>query len=200
LAKFDPRSFDSDIYVREVKGLGRGQGFEEVGRRSALNDHSVISKVKPRLLELVELLLSRGLLTREEVSARLGLPTPSEEESPAQLSTQLQSAQGDLEDLEEDVENVAYDLADAAGVYLDENDTPTEKLQAARNATKDELQASLESMEGAAAEIFRIIDVQDDVEDEDAQEKLQRALKLLREDYRATEESEEDGGDYEIES
>jgi hypothetical protein len=98
----------------------------------------------------------------------------------------LQSAQRNLEDLEDDVENVAYDLADAAGVYLDENGTPTEKLQAARNAIKGEFQASLEAIEGAATEIFGIIGVQDDMEEEDAQKKLQRALNLLRELYSVT--------------
>lgn len=187
MGNFDPASFDQDIYFREVRGLGQGKGFAEVGRRSALHDPLVISKVKPRLLQLVKLLLSKGLLTWQEVGATVGPLPPSEEEDSARLHAGTQTLRAELEELKSDVEQIAYDLGVAGGFGLADGLTPVEMLQSASSGIGQEFQAAQEALEEAAAEIFRIMDVQDKMGDQDPQEKLQTALGLLRNDYAAAE-------------
>lgn len=187
LDHFDPGSFDQDIYVRVVRGLGQGQGFQEMGRRSALYDVSVISKVKPRLLQLVRLLYSRGMLTRQEVEATIG-PTPSAEgEDQARLRAERQTLQVELERLESAVEEEAYDLGNTAGFGLAEGLTPIQKLDSAVSGIKEEFQASRQAMEQCATEIFNIMDVQVETGDMDPQERLESAIALLRGDYAAAE-------------
>jgi multidrug resistance efflux pump len=100
----------------------------------------------------------------------------------------MQTLQAELEELKSDIEQVAYDLGEAGGFGLADGLTPVEKLQSASSGIREEFQAAQEALEEAAAEIFRIIDVQDDTEDEDPQERLQRALRLLRNDYAAAED------------
>ena len=187
MGNFDPASFDQDIYVREVRGLGQGKGFVEVGRRSALYDPLVVSKVKPRLLQLVKLLLSKGLLTWQEVGTTVGPLPSSEGEDSARLRAGTQTLQAELEELKSDVEQIAYDLGVAGGFGLADGLTPVEMLQSASSGIGQEFQAAQEALEEAAAEIFRIMDVQDKMGDQDPQEKLQTALGLLRNDYAAAE-------------
>lgn len=113
LANFDPRGFDNDIYVKRLKGLGRGQAFEELGRSSALNDSYVISKLKPRLLKLVKLLYSHGLLTSEEIAASVSpLPTAGSGETAA-LREKVEKQEGILNMYRSKVTEIADDLADA---------------------------------------------------------------------------------------
>lgn len=73
LNRFDPTELDLEIYVQNVRGLGRGRGFEVVDRRSALGEQSIIEPVKDRLLDLAFMLYEGGLLHREEVAQRFGL-------------------------------------------------------------------------------------------------------------------------------
>lgn len=186
MGNFDPASFDQDIYVRVVRGLGQGNGFAEVGRRSALYDPLVISKVKPRLLQLVKLLFSKGLLTWQEVRTTVGPLPPSEGEDSTRLRAGMKT-QVELEELKSYIEQVAYDLGEAGGFGLADGLTPVEELQSASSGIREELQAAQEALEEAAAEIFRIMDVQDETGDQDPQEKLQTALRLLRDDYAAAE-------------
>lgn len=43
MGNFDPASFDQDIYVRVVRGLGQGNGFAEVGGGLSVGVDTVIS-------------------------------------------------------------------------------------------------------------------------------------------------------------
>ena len=48
IRQFDPSDFDEDILVVQVRGLGRGRGFEVVDRYSILEGGS-----HPELLDLI---------------------------------------------------------------------------------------------------------------------------------------------------
>ena len=44
----------------------------ELGRHSVLHDSLVISRIRPRLLDLVDLMVTSGNLRNEDLAARLG--------------------------------------------------------------------------------------------------------------------------------
>lgn len=103
------------------------------------------------------------------------------------LRAGMQTLQAEPEELKSDIEQVAYDLGEAGGFGLADGLTPVEKLQSASSGIREEFQAAQEALEETAAEIFSIMDVQDEMGDQDPQEKLQTALRLLRNDYLAVE-------------
>ena len=189
---FDPADFDDDIYVKQMKGMGRGKGFIEVWRGSALDDQIVVSKVKSRLLELVRILNSHGLLTSQEVCSVVALPSPADSEEVRRLKEKGAEQEELLGNYRSNVNKISRVLAEAAGVEIDEG-TYIGNLEAAANAIKDELSSSRATVEEAAGKILEIIDVQDDSVDEDPQKKLERAIDLLREDYGAVEAASEEG-------
>lgn len=73
--KYDPETFDMDIYVQDFKGLGRGKGFVSLGKRSILHDRAAVLPVKRRLLELLRLLDDEGHVSEEEIGKTFGMPT-----------------------------------------------------------------------------------------------------------------------------
>jgi hypothetical protein len=46
LREYDPAHYDLDVYVQDMRGLGRGKGFARENRRSALNDPEVMLPIK----------------------------------------------------------------------------------------------------------------------------------------------------------
>ncbi len=116
--------------VVEMKGLGRGYGFEVTGRRSALDDNSIIRPIKQRLLGLLTLLKTRNMISDEEVRNALGL-----EEAQRGENDESEDELGTEEEVEEEVEEESasnYDngvsirksinrLIDDVGDAMDEN-------------------------------------------------------------------------------
>jgi hypothetical protein len=117
LRRFDPRSFDDDIYVKNLRGLGRGRGFEEVDRHSLLTDHVTMRMIVERILRLVSLLASRGVITEAEILSRLNIPTVDEHivhQLRARLTvaeTTLRSLRHDNTSLCDDKENLVSRVA-----------------------------------------------------------------------------------------
>lgn len=72
LRTFNPQSLDVDIYIQEVKGLGRGRGFKVVDRTSALDIMSITQPIKNRLIDLVVMMSENDLLSKEEISEMFG--------------------------------------------------------------------------------------------------------------------------------
>jgi hypothetical protein len=96
LNNFDPSSFDLDIYVRKVKGLGRGRGFTIDSEVSALGDPSIVDPIKERILELAKMLHDNDKISDNDLAEHFGL-VPKES---------LQSLISDIEQaLEEDSED-----------------------------------------------------------------------------------------------
>lgn len=71
--RFDPGSLELDMMVRNLRGKGRGRGFVDMGTRSILGDNETVKRTKARLLDLVQLLYDRKLLSEEELTERFGL-------------------------------------------------------------------------------------------------------------------------------
>jgi len=69
-----------------MKGLGRGHGFEVVSVTSALDNPEVIDLIKDRLLDLLDLFLSEGIVSAEEISERLGVDQNVQEQSDSGLT------------------------------------------------------------------------------------------------------------------
>lgn len=59
---FKPEYLDLDIYEVEVRGLGRGKGFETSERYSILGDEEVTPKIVTRVEVLYHFFIERGLL------------------------------------------------------------------------------------------------------------------------------------------
>jgi hypothetical protein len=139
LRTFDPQSLDLDVYVQDVKGLGRGRGFKVVGRVSALDKPSVTGPIKGRLLDLSLMLYKKGLLSEEEVAGRFGLVMSKDYEALKKERDALQvdlekgkgrlkeaegalaEAKGDLEETNEDFSNKMDELTDLIAEALEED-------------------------------------------------------------------------------
>jgi len=66
---FDPRFFEHDIYAVEVRGLGRGRGFEVVGRYSVLDDLSITGLIADRCHRILNMIEGDGGLPAGEANA-----------------------------------------------------------------------------------------------------------------------------------
>jgi hypothetical protein len=55
LRYFDPSRNELDIFVVDVRGLGRGKGVEVIGRTSVLND-SIVLPIRDRCIELIRII------------------------------------------------------------------------------------------------------------------------------------------------
>ena len=65
---FDPSDYALDIYVYDVRGLGRGRGFDRGPQRSILGDDEITPIIKDRVLDIVQMLIDNSCLTSEELS------------------------------------------------------------------------------------------------------------------------------------
>ena len=70
---FEPNGFGHDAYTQDVRGLGKGKGFETSGRGSILGKNDVTEKIADRCLDLLSLFMDNDILSEEEVRKRLGL-------------------------------------------------------------------------------------------------------------------------------
>ena len=69
LEYFDPRHFEDDIYAVEVRGLGRGRGFEVVSRESVLDDDRITGLIADRCHRILGLIEGEGGLPTGEVDS-----------------------------------------------------------------------------------------------------------------------------------
>ena len=115
LKHFDPQSLDLTIYVQDVKGLGRGRGFEVVGKRPVSNSSPAVRSIKLRLLDLALMLYEDGLLSGEEVASKLDLP----QEDQYVLKEEYAAVQANLEETGEQLDEVKDELEEAKGEIMD---------------------------------------------------------------------------------
>jgi len=113
LRTFNPGSLDLDIYVQDVKGLGRGRGFKVVGKSSALNKPSITQPIKSRVLDLSLMLYERRLLSQEEIIGRFKLSPPEDlEEERDALRADLSDTEYQLKQVEEERDILRTDLSE----------------------------------------------------------------------------------------
>lgn len=72
LRLFNPQALDQDIYIQNVKGLGRARGFKVINRESALGIDSVVQPIKNRLIDLVVMMNENDLFSKDEISEMFG--------------------------------------------------------------------------------------------------------------------------------
>ncbi len=79
LYNYAPESFEDDILVQTVEGLGRGRGFQSVEARSifdmtdSIMIERVLEKMCNRALEILQIMLDNDVISREELIERLRL-------------------------------------------------------------------------------------------------------------------------------
>ena len=150
MANLDPGNFDLDIYAQDIRGLGKGKGFATTNRGSILHSAEVRSKIAPRLLDLVQLLVNEGIVSREAVREIAGLP---EEESVEAEADEKQAIRENEEERESQILDIINGLAEALGDDPDsyeaegESDELIEKLRYFADRIKDEYSALKEGGE-----------------------------------------------------
>jgi hypothetical protein len=75
LRTFDPSDFGDDIVVRNVRGLGRGRGFEVTDEHSIIDDEEITRLIVARALRIVAMIRRRGHITPEEILNALDIET-----------------------------------------------------------------------------------------------------------------------------
>lgn len=122
--RFDPGSLDLDIMVRSLRGKGRGRGFIDMGTKSILGDNETVKRVKVRLLDLVQLLYNRELLSEEELTERFGLSQKEtgeedetwEDEGDGESSEDvIQALHEEIEVLEEGIKEAIVEIEEELG-------------------------------------------------------------------------------------
>src|SRR5207248_1550335 len=76
LRYFDPEKFVLNIVVQNVRGLGRGRGFRVESRTPIIQGQEykqVREKIAARILELLELLVRTGTISRKQVALLLAM-------------------------------------------------------------------------------------------------------------------------------
>jgi hypothetical protein len=99
LSKFNPESLDLDLRVVSFRGLGRGKGFEKQDEHSILDDDEYSPVVAGRVLELCRMFIESDVLSREEVSEKLGLMTDSSAISNQEHLEEIKHLKGELDSL-----------------------------------------------------------------------------------------------------
>lgn len=66
---FDPRLFEDDIFGVEVRGLGRGKGFEVTERYSLLGDQRITGLIEDRCHRILHLINEKDYIPSQELDA-----------------------------------------------------------------------------------------------------------------------------------
>ena len=77
--RYNPNFFADDIFVVEVRGLGRGRGFEVSIRDSIFSEHCrldpnidrALDDLRSRILDILNMLDDRGIIPEAELVARM---------------------------------------------------------------------------------------------------------------------------------
>ena len=159
LRTFKPQSLDLDVYVQDVKGLGRGRGFKVVGRSSALDKPSVTEPIKGRLLDLSLMLYREGMLSKEELAKRFGLILPKNyqalEEEREALQADLEEGEGRIKEAEEKFDEVKGELEESEEGFSDKLNELTDLIADALEEDNEDWEVEIEEGEDRAYATLR---------------------------------------------
>ncbi len=108
-----PDEFDTDIYAQEIEGLDKGKGFRTTGRGSIIHSSEVKNIIVPRLIVLLKLVIEEGVVSPDEVRAKLGLPDV--EEAVEVEEDETTALQEEREAADQAVDEVVAQIAEAMG-------------------------------------------------------------------------------------
>ncbi len=114
---FDPQSLDLDIYTVNLRGLGRGGGFEIADLTSVLGDDVVTPLIIRRVFSLCKLFFDRSLVSNEDLNKRLNFEKGdlrsynSDAEDKDSLRSELEEATDQLKNVNKNIQEwkIAYD-------------------------------------------------------------------------------------------
>jgi hypothetical protein len=114
LHHFDPTSYEDDIYVERVEGLGRGKGFRTTVARSVFESDSLeveraVRKLYSRVLMILSILVNHDFTTLGDIVEQLGVPESSLSQEVLRF-LQLDSVAEFLYDADEQVQESAANL------------------------------------------------------------------------------------------
>jgi hypothetical protein len=178
LRAFKPQLLDLDVYVQDVKGLGRGRGFKVVGRGSALDKPSVTKPIKGRLLDLSLMLYREGLLSKEELAERFGLILPKDYQA---LEEERDALQADLEEQEGQIKEAEDELGEVKGELEEADEGFPSKLNELTNLIADALEEDSKDWE-----------VEIEEGEDNAYAVLRYGLERLIDDYQAIKAMQEE--------
>lgn len=161
LKHFNPSDYDLDIYVQEVRGLGRGRGFETGPRESILGDDHVTPLIKDRLLELSRLLLKEEILKPSEVASLMGgeAALRKRDDTIDELEETVEVLTSELNDAKEELRKRELNLAEWRSAY--------EKLLGLYNRKGDELKQVASEKEEIEEELEEAQSKVKELEEED---------------------------------
>ena len=83
ISNFNPDELDLDIYVRSFVGLGYRGGFAPTQDESVLGDDEFTPKIKNRCIDLLNLFVEQGIISRRELALllRMGVPVQGSDET-----------------------------------------------------------------------------------------------------------------------
>lgn len=141
LKNYNPDSFDLDIYVQDFRGLGRGRGFASLGRRSILHNTIALSRLKNRMLDLVELLRDEGQIDDSELRRRLWPSEDTDEGDQDDAEEELGAMKAWREETLRDLKEIADEAFEVAELEDREEEDPVEDLRTAVRVLIDEVRA-----------------------------------------------------------
>ena len=99
---FNPEDYENDIFVVEMRSLGRGRGFEKIGEYSALEDTALTSRIGKRIRLLLDVIQGENQETTEDVEVLDDQLEELEDDFRA-LQAELSQANNRIRDLENEV-------------------------------------------------------------------------------------------------
>ena len=116
LSRYDPRDYEPDILLCDLRGLGRGRGFEITLVRSAfelMGRSSVrvaVERLCDRCLEILQMMLDNNVIGKQDVAERLGITDGERSDLPELVVRFLHQIGEFLYDADEETQKLAEEL------------------------------------------------------------------------------------------
>jgi hypothetical protein len=116
VSRYDPRDYEPDMLVCELRGLGRARGFEVASVRSAfelMGRSSVrvaVERLCDRCLEILQMMLDNNVIGKQDIVKRLGNTDSERSDLPELVVRFLHRIDEFLYDADEETQKLAEEL------------------------------------------------------------------------------------------